>query len=127
MQGLGHLGVQLAKCMGYRVVAIDVRRAPLDLIQKVKHKPVSRTFFSHLLRTKALSQDLCITTSELGNGDSELRSYLAKYDIENIDASIVLADSNAAFDLAIKITAKHGTVIGIGMRVSALSKTNEYK
>ncbi|GJJ10899.1 hypothetical protein Clacol_005127 [Clathrus columnatus] len=100
--GLGHLGVQLAKCLGYRVVAVDVRQAPLDLIKRVKYAP-----------------DVCINSSKIPDG--ELFTYLSQHNISNIHASIVVADSNAAYDIALKLTGKHGTMVGIGIPQNAIN------
>jgi D-arabinose 1-dehydrogenase-like Zn-dependent alcohol dehydrogenase len=36
--GLGHLGVQFAKAMGYRIVAVDTRQAPIDLVMSLPNR-----------------------------------------------------------------------------------------
>jgi D-arabinose 1-dehydrogenase-like Zn-dependent alcohol dehydrogenase len=36
--GLGHLGVQFAKALGYRVVAVDTRSAPIDLVNSLPER-----------------------------------------------------------------------------------------
>ncbi|KAF8519016.1 chaperonin 10-like protein [Hysterangium stoloniferum] len=89
---LGHLGVQLAKCMGLRVVAVDVRQAPLDLVRGLKHAPDFT-----INATKGVEYAL----QEIGG--------------EGVDASIVAADSNAAFDFGFGLTRKHGLLVAIGL------------
>ncbi|KAF8587918.1 GroES-like protein [Ramaria rubella] len=90
--GLGHLGIQLAKCMGLRVVAVDVRQAPLDLAKGLKHPP-----------------DYVIdATKGIDNAIKELGG-------EGVDASIIAADANAAFEFGLDLTRKHGTFVAIGL------------
>ncbi|KAF8519018.1 chaperonin 10-like protein [Hysterangium stoloniferum] len=89
---LGHLGVQLAKCMGLRVVAVDVRQAPLDLVRGLKHAPDFT-----IDATKGVEYAL----QEIGG--------------EGVHASIIAADSNAAFDFGFGLTRKHGLLVAIGI------------
>jgi len=89
---LGHLGVQLAKCMGLRVVAVDVRQAPLDLVRSLKHAP-----------------DFTI------DGTKGVEYALREIGGEGVHASIIAADSNTAFDFGLALTKKHGLLIAIGI------------
>ncbi|KAF8492092.1 chaperonin 10-like protein [Hysterangium stoloniferum] len=89
---LGHLGVQLAKCMGLRVVAVDVRQAPLDLVRRLKHAPDFT-----IDATKGVEYAL----QEIGG--------------EGVHASIIASDSNAAYDFGFGLTKNHGLLVAIGL------------
>ncbi|EJU02552.1 zinc binding dehydrogenase [Dacryopinax primogenitus] len=88
---LGHLGVQFAKVMGLRVVAIDSRQAPLDLCATLSH-PL----------------DKCINSSLTPVNDA-----LAKLPFE-VDAAVVATDAIPAYRYALELTRKHGTVVVLG-------------
>ncbi|CAF1456882.1 unnamed protein product [Rotaria sordida] len=98
---LGHLAVQFAKCMGFKVVAIDNRQEPLELVQKLKY-----------------SSDLTIDSSKTGseNAIKEINSLHppTKYNYSGADATLVLTEPISAFKYALAITKKHGTMMVVG-------------
>ncbi|EJU00406.1 GroES-like protein [Dacryopinax primogenitus] len=87
---LGHLGVQFAKCLGYKVVAVDAREAPLELVRRLKHPP-----------------DITINSTEGYKGA------LAKIPWP-IDATLVATDAIPAYDFGLEITRKHGLFVDVG-------------
>jgi len=95
---LGHLGVQFAKCKGYKVVGVDARKEPVELAKSLKYPP-----------------DLTILTTETSAEDA-LKA-VAKLDsqkpFEGLDAAILLADPQGSVDYAVKITARHGLVVAV--------------
>ncbi|KAF9774803.1 hypothetical protein IL306_007161 [Fusarium sp. DS 682] len=92
--GLGHIGTQVAKAMGYQVAAIDVKQDALDLVSSYDLKP-----------------DVCILSTEPIEHSKKKISSIAKGDYPGLDATIIATDAPAAFDLAAKLTRKHGTMV----------------
>ncbi|KAJ5108185.1 zinc binding dehydrogenase [Penicillium angulare] len=95
--GLGHIGTQVAKCMGYKVAAIDVKQSALDLVASYEHAPDAL-----VLATDPLEKSL-------GKIDK-----LASSDYKGLDATVLATDHPAAFELAAKLTRKHGTMVLLG-------------
>ncbi|KAL5590912.1 hypothetical protein FOBRF1_014469 [Fusarium oxysporum] len=92
--GLGHIGTQVAKSMGYKVAAIDVKQDALDLVASYNLKP-----------------DVCILSTDLAETSMEKITNIIKGDYPGLDATIIATDAPAAFDLAAKLTRKHGTMV----------------
>ncbi|KZO91263.1 GroES-like protein [Calocera viscosa TUFC12733] len=88
---LGHLGVQFAKVMGLRVVAVDSRSAPLELVQTLRHPP-----------------DITLNSST-----TPVSAALAQLPFQ-VDASIIATDALPAYDYALNLTRRHGTVVVVG-------------
>ncbi|KAF8589806.1 GroES-like protein [Ramaria rubella] len=88
---LGHLGVQFAKCMGLRVVSVDVRQAPLDLVKSLKYAPDFA-----LDATKGVEFAL----KKIGEG--------------GVDATIMATDAISAHEYGLMLTKKHGIFVVIG-------------
>jgi len=88
---LGHLGIQFAKCMGLRVVSVDARQAPLDLVKSLKYAP-----------------DIAI--------DSTKGVDFAKKEIggEGVDATLMATDAIPAHEYGLQLTRKHGKFVVIG-------------
>ncbi|KZO91259.1 GroES-like protein [Calocera viscosa TUFC12733] len=87
---LGHLGVQFAKCLGYKVVAIDSREAPLELVKSLKHPP-----------------DIVINSTE------GYKAALEKIPWP-VDAVLVATDAIPAYEFGLEITRKHGIFVDVG-------------
>jgi len=87
---LGHLGVQFAKVMGLRVVAVDSRPAPLEMVKTLRHPP-----------------DVCINSA---SGIDAARKQLPW----PVDASIIATDAIPAYEFAMDLTRTHGTVVVVG-------------
>ncbi|KIJ23322.1 hypothetical protein M422DRAFT_39670 [Sphaerobolus stellatus SS14] len=87
---LGHIGIQFAKCMGLKVVCVDARQAPLDLVQKLKYAPDFA-----LDATKGVD-------------------YALKTISGDVDATLMATDSLAAHEYGLQLTKKHGTFVIIG-------------
>lgn len=98
---LGHLAVQFAKCMGIKVIAIDNRKEPLELVKNLKYPP-----------------DLLINSSQT-NSENAIKqidplkpTFGANY--PGADATLVLTDPIPAYKYALAITKKHGTMVVVG-------------
>ncbi len=88
--GLGHLAVQYAKAMGLSVVAVDVSAAKLDL-------------------ARAMGADLVVDAS---NGDPVAEVLSAT---GGVDGALVTAVSTVAFEQALAMLARHGTMSLVGL------------
>ncbi|KIJ35816.1 hypothetical protein M422DRAFT_61229 [Sphaerobolus stellatus SS14] len=88
---LGHLGIQFAKCMGLRVVCVDSRQAPLDLVRGLKYAPDFA-----IDATKGVEYAL----KEIGS--------------EGADATLMATDAIPAYEYGLQLTRKHGTFVVIG-------------
>lgn len=102
--GLGHLGVQFAKVMGYKVVAVDMRQPPLDFVSSFsdRHRP-----------------DLIIDAKEgveaaLKQISSCFRTADGKWPATGVDAAIVCASTIQSYTFSTSILAKHGTLVAVG-------------
>ncbi|KAF4443036.1 sphingosine n-acyltransferase lag1 [Fusarium acutatum] len=95
--GLGHIGTQVAKAMGYQVAAIDVKQDTLDLVASYDLKP-----------------DICILSTDPAQTSTEKITNIIKGDYPGLDATIIATDAPSAFDLAAKLTRKHGTMVLLG-------------
>ncbi|CCG81730.1 Alcohol dehydrogenase [Taphrina deformans PYCC 5710] len=106
--GLGHIGIQLAKCMGLNVVAIDSRKEPIDLAKTLKYPP-----------------DLTINVKDTEAKDAMKRiSEMRKNtDWPGLDACIVATDSSPAFLYSADITRKHGLMVVVGQPADPVQVT----
>lgn len=97
--GLGHIGIQLAKCMGLKVVAVDTRAEPIRLAKSLQYPP-----------------DLPINAKELEAKDAfkQISSVEKNTAWPGLDACIVATDSLPAFQYAADMTRKHGLVVVVG-------------
>ncbi|KAF5562858.1 ADH2-alcohol dehydrogenase II [Fusarium napiforme] len=95
--GLGHIGTQVAKAMGYQVVAIDVKQDALDLVASSDLEP-----------------EVYILSTDPAETYMEKITNVIKGDYPGLDATIIATDAPAAFDLAAKLTRKHGTIVLLG-------------
>jgi D-arabinose 1-dehydrogenase-like Zn-dependent alcohol dehydrogenase len=98
---LGHLAVQFAKCMELKVVAIDNRQEPLELVQNLKYSP-----------------DLLIDSSK-SNAENTIKEInklksTSKTNYPGADVTLVLTDPIPAYKYALAITKKHGTMVVVG-------------
>ena len=100
--GLGHLGTQFAKALGYRVVAIDVKDAPLELVKSHRLKP---DMTINLAKEKPFDASKRITR--------ELRSH-ENIPFDGLDAAIVATDPVGAFVGAIDLLSRHGLLVVVG-------------
>ncbi|KAF4988994.1 hypothetical protein FDECE_14848 [Fusarium decemcellulare] len=95
--GLGHIGTQLAKAMGYQVAAIDIRQHALDLVASYDLKP-----------------DVCILATEPVTDALDKVAETIQGDYPGLDATVIATDAPPAFDLAAELTRKHGTMVLLG-------------
>jgi len=95
---LGHLGVQMAKVKGYKVVGIDARKEPIELAGQLKYPP-----------------DLLLNATEIKAEDALKK--VAELDkekpFEGLDAAILLADPQESVNYAVALTARHGLVVAV--------------
>ncbi|KAK5401757.1 hypothetical protein LTR06_010864 [Exophiala xenobiotica] len=90
--GLGHLGLQFASKMGFKVVVgVDAADGPLALAKE--------------LQTGAMLVDARTTTAQ------EVKELLRRQDVEGLDAVLVLPESPTAFDYGVKLLRNHGTCV----------------
>ncbi|UJR08517.1 hypothetical protein I4U23_012781 [Adineta vaga] len=99
---LGHLGVQIAKCMGLIVVAIDNRQEPLELAQNLKYVPDLTINSNQTDAITALHQIKTLDSTQ-------------KHPYPGVDASVVLAEPIQAYQYAFGITNKHGIIVAVGV------------
>jgi D-arabinose 1-dehydrogenase-like Zn-dependent alcohol dehydrogenase len=99
---LGHLAVQFAKCMEFKVVAIDNRQQPLELVQNLKYSPDLILDSSKIDAENAIQQINKIQST-------------AKTQYPGADATLVLTDPISAYKYALAITKKHGTMMVVGV------------
>jgi len=100
--GLGSLGVQFAKCLGLKVVAIDVREEPLDLVRSFKHAP---DVILNPKVDKEPSEFLPKVVEKIGKSNG--------YD--GLDAVIVATEAKSAFHYAAQILHIHGLMMCVGL------------
>jgi D-arabinose 1-dehydrogenase-like Zn-dependent alcohol dehydrogenase len=87
--GLGHLGIQFAKALGYKVVGIDTRPAALKVAESLG------------------SCDLLIDASKNESTEELIKKI---NDGKGAHAAIILPEVQAAFDFAVKLLGIHGTM-----------------
>ncbi|KAJ5605471.1 zinc binding dehydrogenase [Penicillium lagena] len=95
--GLGHIGTQIAKCMGYTVAAIDIKQSALDAVASYKHAP-----------------DALILASDPIEKSLEKIDKIVQSNYGGLDATVLATDQQPAFDLAAALTRKHGTMVLLG-------------
>ncbi|GJJ14585.1 hypothetical protein Clacol_008851 [Clathrus columnatus] len=88
---LGHLGAQFAKCMGLKVVCVDARQAPLDLVKSLKYAPDY---------TIDAMKGVEWALQEIGG--------------EGVDATLMATDAIPAYSYGLQLTKKHGTFVVMG-------------
>ncbi|KAL3454960.1 chaperonin 10-like protein [Aspergillus heterothallicus] len=94
--GLGHIGTQVAKCMGYKVAAIDIKQSTLDAVASYRHSP-----------------DVLVLASEpVEKLQKAVEPISGLY--PGLDATILATDNPDAFELAAALTRKHGTMVLLG-------------
>ncbi|OJJ74167.1 hypothetical protein ASPBRDRAFT_52335 [Aspergillus brasiliensis CBS 101740] len=95
--GLGHIGTQVAKCMGYKVAAIDVKKSALDAVASYEHSP-----------------DVYILATDPVEKSQEKINHAVAGDYPGLDATVLATDHPSAFELAAALTRKHGTMVLLG-------------
>ncbi|KAH6664683.1 chaperonin 10-like protein [Halenospora varia] len=96
--GLGHLGVQFAKAMGYKTIAIDTWPEPLALVSSFDPR---------------FRPDLTLNAQEgVKHALSTIQSHFPN--ATGVAAAIVCTDSSSAFEYATDILAKHGVLVVVG-------------
>lgn len=100
--GLGHLGLQFAAKMGYRVTGIDNTDSALALSRKLKLELDEAKVAIFDVRQTDAAQ----VVQQLGDQDG-------KTDRGNmgLDAVIILPESQAAFDYGVKLLRNHGKCV----------------
>lgn len=83
--GVGHMVIMYAKAMGYQVHAFDVAE---DRLQLARESGADKAYNSTALEDSKITQ---------------------------LSATIVAAGANPAYDLAFRVTQKHGRIIAIGV------------
>ncbi|KAL5358972.1 chaperonin 10-like protein [Aspergillus floccosus] len=95
--GLGHIGTQIAKAMGYKMAAVDVKQSSLDLVNSYRLKP-----------------DLCLLATQPAEEAMQQVSQAIPGPYPGLDATVLATDHPAAFEFAAAITRKHGTIVLLG-------------
>ncbi|KXH63116.1 hypothetical protein CSAL01_13126 [Colletotrichum salicis] len=90
---LGHLGIQMAKALGLRVIGIDARDEGLELM-------------------KSSGADV-VLDARRGQEDVVKEANDAANEGEGVDATLNLSDADSAAGLACAVTKMHGTVVQI--------------
>jgi len=105
--GLGHIGTQFAKALGYTVLAVDTKQAALDLANSFKHKP------DVTMLAKKDSVDSVLDSLKQISPD--------KYGYEGVDAAILATDHPDSFALAAQLTKKHGKMVLVGQPADGIT------
>ncbi len=102
--GLGHLAVQFAAHLGKEVLAVDANERSLDILQRIKNNMQSKGEYVHI--ADARKMDASAMLDNIGEGSS------AKAVTEcGVDAAILLPESQAAFDLGMKLLRNRGVMV----------------
>ena len=96
--GLGHLGVQFAKALGYRVVAIDSRPAGRQLATEVVNSE--------------LRPDLVVDSTKADEAAARIRDFTSG---EGLAAAVVCTDSLEANAWALKQLRIQGVLVALGL------------
>ncbi|KAF2221514.1 putative alcohol dehydrogenase [Elsinoe ampelina] len=95
--GLGHLGLQFAKAMGYKVIGVEAGDGPLKVAESLQ---------TGAKLIDARTQKWEDVVAELGKEDGKtLRGE------SGVDAVLILPESQRAFDYGIKLVKNHGTCV----------------
>lgn len=103
---LGHLGCQVAKCLGLRTVVVDSRDAPLDMCKTLPYPPDVVFNSTSVVPSKADSVDGAV---EACGGHA--------------DAVIVATDAIPAFQFAFALVKKHGLLMVVGQPADPIPVT----
>jgi propanol-preferring alcohol dehydrogenase len=108
--GLGHLGLQYAVKMGYRVLGVDAADAPLKLADSLN---------TGAKLVDARSTKAADVVKQLGTEDGKKETGES-----GLDAVIILPESQQAFDYAMALLKNHGTCVVVsfpekGFHISA--------
>ncbi|KAF8605281.1 GroES-like protein [Ceratobasidium sp. AG-I] len=96
--GLGYIGVQFAKAMGYKVVAVETREPPIQLLNALP---------------TGLAADLIINPAD--GVQPALKAISEAFDgAPGVAAAIVSTDPLPAFSFATRIMAKQATMVVVG-------------
>lgn len=112
--GLGHLGVQFAIHRGLQVLAIDANDKPLELLKRLADRLGSKSDNLHI--ADAREHDLDFMRSLIG----ETCTSSSPPSEFGVDAAIFLPESQAAFDLGMKLLKHHGTIVVVSFPDEAL-------
>ncbi|KAI9729927.1 MAG: hypothetical protein M1818_008367 [Claussenomyces sp. TS43310] len=105
--GLGHIGTQIAKALGYTVVAVDTKQEALDLANSFKHKPD----ICMLARTDDVKSIL----------DKLAEIHPDEYGYRGVDAAIIATDQPPSFKTASELTRKHGKLVLVGQPAEGIT------
>lgn len=105
--GLGHIGTQIAKAMGYTVVAVDTKKSALDLAMSFKNKP-----------------DICMNPKD--DSIESINKKLAEicpdpHGYPGVDAAILATDAIPSFRTGTDLTKKHGKVVLVGQPADGIN------
>ncbi|KAK0629392.1 chaperonin 10-like protein [Bombardia bombarda] len=111
--GLGHLGLQFAAKMGYKVIGVDVKDEPLALARDIA-KTATETRI-----VDARVEEAADLVAQLGEEDQKTH----RGDM-GVDAVIILPESQRAFDYGVALLRNHGKCVVVsfpekGFHVSA--------
>lgn len=97
--------------MGLRVVCVDSRQAPLDLVKSLKFEPVyiiKAEFISLSYSLIRALQDYAIDATK------GIEYALAEFKGHDVDAVIMCTDSVPAYEYGLQMVRKHGTYVVVG-------------
>ncbi|KAI5359010.1 Putative GroES-like superfamily, alcohol dehydrogenase-like, NAD(P)-binding domain superfamily [Septoria linicola] len=108
--GLGHLGLQFADTLGYRVTGVDAADGPLELARS--------------LGTRATIIDARATTAEAVLQEIGKQDQQTEPANTGLDAVVILPETQHGFDFGVKLLKNHGTCVAVskpekGWHVSA--------
>lgn len=82
---------------GYKVAAVDVKQSALDAVKSYAHSP-----------------DVLILGTDTAEKSLDRINNTMPGDYPGLDATVIATDHPAAFELAAKLTRKHGTMVLLG-------------
>lgn len=96
---LGHLGVQFAKCLGYKVWLFDARDAPLEMCRSLPYPP-----------------DKTVNSGKIDGHDGKAVEELVQSQLggERADAVVMCTDVIPAYEFGLAITKNHGLFMVVG-------------
>lgn len=96
---LGHLGVQFAKCLGYKVWLFDARDAPLTMCKSLPFPP-----------------DKTVNSGDIDGHDPDAVQHLVDDQLQGqrADAVIMCTDVIPAYEFGLAITKNHGLFMVVG-------------
>lgn len=112
--GLGHLGVQFAVRLGWKVVAVDAADNPIELLTNIMQELGSKS--EDVIIVDARTKEANVIKTQVGGGELDGE--------KGVEAVLILPESQNAMDYGMALVKDHGTCVVVsfperGFHVSA--------